>query len=181
MGLWKRRGSMGIRNYLIEGVSGTGKTTVAEALQRRGYHVVHGDRSLAYVGDPETGEPLSGPPPGVTDILRWRHGHWIWPVDRVKSLIADRGHAMTFFCGGSRNHQHYIELFDAVFVLTIDRNTLTRRLAARPLDEFGGRPEERALVEQLHATQEDTPKGVVIDATAPLDRVVDAILEKCVT
>jgi predicted ATPase len=28
---------MGVRNYLIEGVSGTGKTTVAEELQRRGY------------------------------------------------------------------------------------------------------------------------------------------------
>ena len=42
---------MGIKNYLIEGVSGTGKTTVAEELQRRGYHVLHGDRELAYWGD----------------------------------------------------------------------------------------------------------------------------------
>jgi len=32
----------------------------------------------------------------------------------------------------------------------------------------------------LHATKEDLPKGgVVIDATAPLERVVDEILEKC--
>ena len=30
---------MGVRNYLIEGVSGAGKTTVAEALQRRGFQV----------------------------------------------------------------------------------------------------------------------------------------------
>ena len=52
---------MGIRNYLIEGVSGTGKTTVAEELQRRGYHVIHGDRQFAYYGDPETGEPLDWP------------------------------------------------------------------------------------------------------------------------
>ena len=43
---------MGIKNYLIEGVSGTGKTTVAEELQRRGYHVIHGDRELSYLGDP---------------------------------------------------------------------------------------------------------------------------------
>jgi len=49
---------MGVRNYLIEGVSGTGKTAVAEEIQRRGYHVIHGDRELAYHGDPETGEPL---------------------------------------------------------------------------------------------------------------------------
>ena len=52
---------MGVKNYLIEGVSGTGKTAVAEELQRRGYYVIHGDRELAYVGDPETGEPLELP------------------------------------------------------------------------------------------------------------------------
>ena len=52
---------MGVKNYLIEGVSGTGKTTVAEELQRRGYHVLHGDREMAYWGDPETGERLDEP------------------------------------------------------------------------------------------------------------------------
>jgi thymidylate kinase len=171
---------MGIRNYLIEGVSGTGKTTVAEELERRGHHVIHGDRTLAYVGDPKTGEPLDGPPHDVTDTLRWGHEHWIWPVDKVKALIADRGHAKTFFCGGSRNFHHFIDLFDAVFVLDVDSETLNRRLAGRPQDEFGGRPAERALIARLHATKEDNPKvGVVIDATAPIGRVVDAILEKC--
>jgi hypothetical protein len=43
---------------LIEGVCGSGKPTVAEELQRRGYHVIHGDRDLSYLGDPRTGEPL---------------------------------------------------------------------------------------------------------------------------
>ena len=30
---------MGVRNYLIEGISGTGKTSVCHELRRRGYHV----------------------------------------------------------------------------------------------------------------------------------------------
>jgi hypothetical protein len=51
---------MGIRNYLIEGVSGTGKSSVGKELQRRGYHAVNGDRELAYQGDPEAGEPTDG-------------------------------------------------------------------------------------------------------------------------
>lgn len=55
-----------------------------------------------------------------------------------------------------------------------------RRLGERPEDEFGGRPGERELIVRLHATKEDIPKdGVVIDATAPLECVVDEILEKC--
>lgn len=51
---------MGIRNFLIEGVSGTGKTSVCKELQRRGYHAINGDRELAYQGDPETGTRTDG-------------------------------------------------------------------------------------------------------------------------
>ena len=130
---------MGLRNYLIEGVSGSGKTAVAEELQRRGHHVVHGDRVLAYLGDPGTGELLVPPAQGVPDRIRWQHEHWIWDVSKVRSAIADHSHARTFFCGGARNHRHFLGLFDAVFVLDIDAGTLMRRLAARRRTSLAGR------------------------------------------
>ncbi len=161
---------MGVRNYLVEGLSGTGKTSVCDELRRRGHHAIHGDRELAYQGDPDTGEPLAG----VT------HEHHIWDVDKVKALVADKTQAMSFFCGGARNFSRFIHLFDGVFVLEVDLGTLNRRLAARPEDEWGGRASEREFVARLHATKEDVPKsGVIIDATAPIPRVVDAILSRC--
>lgn len=162
---------MGVRNYLIEGVSGTGKTTVCNELRRRGYHAIHGDRELAYQGDPRTGEPLEG----------FAHEHHIWNVDKVRALVADRNHAASFFCGGSRNFASFIDLFDGVFFLDVDLDTLMQRLAERPEDEWGGRASEREHAARLHATKEDLPKtGVVIDATAPIERVVDEILSRCV-
>jgi thymidylate kinase len=87
---------------------------------------------------------------------------------------------MSFFCGGSRNFPRFIDLFDGVFVLDVDLDTLNRRLAGGPADEFGGKSIERELIARLHATKEDVPKNAVsIDAPAPIARVVDEILSKC--
>jgi thymidylate kinase len=141
---------MGVKNYLIEGVSCTGKTSVCDELRRRGYHSIHGDRDLAYWGDPKTGEPLDSS----------AYEHFIWDVDKA------------------RNFDRFIDLFDGVFVLEVDLDTLNRRLALRPEDEWGGRASEGESNARLqHATREDIPKNaIIIDATAPIARVVDAIL-----
>lgn len=159
---------MGRRNYLVEGLSGTGKTSVCDELQRRGHQAIHGDRELAYQGDPDTGEPTDG----------IRHEHHIWDVDAVRALVADRSKEATFFCGGSRNFSTFLELFDEVFVLEVDLATLNRRLDSRPDSDWaGGQPTERELIERWHATKADVPEsGVVIDATAPIEQVVDEIL-----
>jgi hypothetical protein len=99
----------------------------------------------------------------------------------VEALVADTTEAMTFFCGGSRNWAQFIHLFDAVFVLHIDTETLNRRLDGRPEDEWAGqgRRAERELVLDLHRTKQDLPVGTVIDATQRLASVVDDILRKC--
>jgi hypothetical protein len=172
--LWQSLGShsvryhpaVGIQNFLVEGVSGTGKTSVCNELRRRGYHAVNGDRELAYQGDPKTGRPTDGR----------THEHHIWHVETVRALVADRDEAVTFFCGGSRNFPDFIDLFDGVFVLEVDLDTLNRRLDMRPEDEWGGRSAERQRIVRLHRTREDLPKGVVIDASAPIARLVDEIL-----
>ncbi|MQW67687.1 nucleoside kinase [Sinorhizobium medicae] len=165
---------MGIKNYLIEGGSGTGKTSVATELERRGYDVIHGDRLLAYVGDLETGQALAGPPKGA-DRIAWRYAHWIWPVDKVRAIAADTTHPATFFCGGSRNSRKFLHLFDKVFVLYIDVETLNRRLDERPND-FGFKPAERALVLRYRRTREYLPAGITIDTANTVARVVDDIL-----
>src|ERR1700740_154074 len=161
---------MGRRNYVIDGVSGAGKTAVCTELQRRGYQAIHGDRELVYRGDPGTGLPTA----------TWMSEHQIWDVEKVQAFVANQEEAVTFFCGGSRNFAKFIDLFDGVFVLEVDLDTMNRRIDERvALDptDFGGKPEERELAVRLHQTKEDIPKnGIIIDATAPLARVVDEIL-----
>jgi adenylate kinase family enzyme len=172
---------VGVRNYLIEGVSGAGKTAVADELEQRGYQAIHGDRELAYRGDPETGlpmEPETDPPTAL-----WMSEHHIWDVEKVKAYAADRGESVTFFCGGSRNSSKFIGLFDGVVVLDVDRDTMDRRIderIARDPTDFGGRPEERELIARLFARQDNlSDTAIHVDATAPVARVVDDILFAC--
>jgi hypothetical protein len=171
---------MGKRNYLIEGVSGTGKTAVCTELQRRGYQAIHGDDELAYQGDPDTGLPADG--------LTHEHSapfiseHHIWEVENVTALVAKQEEAITFFCGGSKNSAKYSALCDGVFVLAVDLDTSLRRIDERvALDptDWGGTPEEREITVRMYHTKAALPQnGTIIDATAPLARVVDEILRQ---
>ena len=139
---------------------------------------IHGDRELAYRGDPETG--LSTAPETGTPTATWMSEHQIWDVEKVQAFVANQEELVTFFGGGSRNFAKFVDLFDGVFVLEVDLDTMNRRIDERvALDptDFGGKPEERELAVRLHQTKEDIPKnGIIIDATAPLARVVDEIL-----
>ncbi len=172
---------MGIRNYLIDGVSGSGKTTVATELERRGYQAIHGDRELVYRGDPETGLPVTPETEPPTAI--WMSDHQVWDLAKVQALINNKGEQVTFFCGNARNYSKFIDLLDGVFVLEVDAEIMNRRIderIAKDPTDFGGTPEERELIARLFATKEDIPKNAIsIDANAPLKQVVDEILSKC--
>ena len=103
-------------------------------------------------------------------------GMWI----RSKPFVANQDADVTFFCGGSRNFAKFIHLFDGVFVLDVDLDTLNRRLDERPDSDWGGgKPVAREFIVRLHRTREDIPKdGILIDATAPIADVVDEILRQ---
>ncbi len=163
---------MGKSNYLIEGVSGTGKTSVCQELRRRGYAAINGDRELRYQANPTMSDGI--PTFSSPEIS---HAHNIWDSEKVRRLAANQDDKATFFCGGSRNFEEFIDIFDEIFILEVDAETLNERLDNRPDDEWGKSKREREFILRLHATKEDIPsKGIVIDATRPLASVVDEIL-----
>lgn len=165
---------MGKRNYLIDGVSGVGKTSVCHELRRRGYTAFNGDRDLRRGTNPATGDPLMTYPSAEI-----RHANNHWDVEKVRQLAADQTDEVAFFCGGTRNVDEFIDVFDKVFILDVDVKTLNYRLDTRENDDWGKSKEERELILRLHATKEDLPSGaIVIDAVQPLGSVVDEILRR---
>jgi hypothetical protein len=69
--------TMAKRNYLVEGLSGAGKSSVYEELIRRGYKAISTDRAWAYHADPDTGLP--GRP--------IRHDTFMWDQQKAVSEL----------------------------------------------------------------------------------------------
>jgi broad-specificity NMP kinase len=68
---------MAKRNHLIEGLSGTGRSSVCEELVRRGYTAISTDRAWAFSAGPDTGFP-DGPV---------GHDNWIWDRHKAVSML----------------------------------------------------------------------------------------------
>ena len=157
-----------MNNYLIEGLSGTGKTAVCNELKKRGYASIEADDAFGFYGDIKTGLPTE----------EKSQLNWLWDKKKIDAALADTT-APTFVCGGAMNQHELTHYFKKTFTLVVGDETLKHRLSTRTNNDFGKHPED--LARQLewnkgavaYAQQRGT---IVIDASQPLDSVVDTIL-----
>jgi gluconate kinase len=156
-------------NYLIDGLSGTGKSSIYEELTRRGYHAISSDRTCAYSAEPNTGRP-GGPV---------HHDNWMWDKTKAIPVLESHDRDVLFVCGSCRNHDEFRLYFTKVFNLKIDDNTMRRRLTERTNNEFGKKPEEVELMLTLNREDDRPANSIDIDAARPLKDVVDDILAQC--
>jgi hypothetical protein len=81
-----------------------------------------------------------------------------------------------FVCGSSRNRDRFLPYFTGVFNLRIDDETMRRRLQERTNNDFGKQPGEVELMLRLNRSDEKPAGAIDVDATQPLDQVVDELL-----
>ena len=157
---------MARRNYLVEGLSGAGKSSVYEELIRRGYKAISTDRAWKSHADPDTG--LSDRP--------IHYDNSMWDEQRAVSELESPQPEVLFVCGSSRNRDRFLPYFTKIFNLRIDDDTMRRRLQERTNNEFGKQPEEVELMLRLNRSDERPAGAIDVDATQPLDQVVDELL-----
>jgi hypothetical protein len=157
---------MAKRNYLVEGLSGTGKSSVYEELIRRGYKAISTDRAWKHRADPATGLPG-----GVR-----HYDHAMWNEQKAVSELESPEPDVLFVCGSSRNRDRFLPYFTKVFNLRIDDDTMRRRLRERTNNDFGKEPEELELMLALNRSDAKPAGAVDIDATQPLRQVVEELL-----
>lgn len=158
----------------VTGSSGTGKTAVGDELRRRGFLVYDVDRDqLARWFDNGTGEEVVMP--------QHRHDDWFaantyrLPPETLRDLPT--GDRPTFVCGTVGNDNEIWDLFDTVISLSIDAQTLTRRLRAR--GGFGSSAAELHRVLGWHADVDaDNARygAVLVDAGGAVHEVADRLL-----
>jgi hypothetical protein len=158
--------TMAKRNYLVEGLSGAGKSSVYEELIGRGYKAVSTDRAWKRRADPDTGLPDRSA----------RYINSMWDQQKAVSELESPEPEVLFVCGSSRNRDSFLPYFTKIFNLRIDDDTMRRRLQERTNNNFGKQPEEAELMLRLNRSDERPAGAIDIDATQPLDQVVDELL-----
>jgi hypothetical protein len=146
------------RNYLVEGLSGSGKSSVYEELIRRGYRAVSTDRA-------------------------WKTRNSAWDEQRAVGELERPEPDVVFVCGSGRNRDRFLPHFAAVFNLCVDDDTMRRRLRERTNNDTGKEPDELERILEQNRNGEKPAGAVDLDATRPLDVVVDEILRlaECAT
>lgn len=160
----------------VAGLSGTGKSTIVQEMQRAGELAWDGDDFSCW-RDRQTGEAVAAPPGGRHDGWLARHAWVIDPasVRTCRGIAEDR---IGYLAGGCENEPDVWHLFDTVVYLVTDDDTIRRRLAARTENDFGKTDEELAMVLGWNAVLEAhyrSAGAVVVDAGQPLAQVIAAV------
>lgn len=152
-----------MKRVLITGMSGTGKSTVIEALAARGYKAIDTDSD---------------------EWCEWVHvdgeePDWIWREDRIQRLLANEDAEVLFLSGCKSNQGRFYPQLDHVILLSAPWEMMAERLATRSNNPYGKQPHEVEQVrEHLRDVEPLLRRGATleIDTRAPLQEVIDAIL-----
>jgi gluconate kinase len=166
------------RNYLITGVAGTGKSTLAKELRRRGFAAYDVEEGFSYHINKQTGERAAYP---TNPTPEWYEQHErVFNEEILKNLFKKHQHQPLFISSITANQAKFYPDFDKIFLLTAPDEVITHRLGTRTNNFFGRHPLELQRVIGRHQQFDDECKAlgaIEIDATRPVSEMVDQILE----
>ena len=147
-----------MKRVLLTGMSGTGKSSVVQALAARGYKAVDTDDGWS--------EPLPD-------------GRQQWREDAIDRLLDTEDADVLFVAGCEENQAQFHPRFDHIVLLSAPVETLLERVATRTGNPYGKSAEELSRILDDLENVEPLLRRVAdheIRTTAPLDEVVEDVL-----
>ncbi|WP_421709702.1 AAA family ATPase [Algihabitans sp.] len=154
---------------LITGMSGTGKSTVVEAMAKAGWRAVDLD-----VNGWSHWVPCEGNPTGATPGY-----DWMWDEARLVELLTEATDEPLFLAGCGPNMGLFTSLFDRIILLSAPAEVLLARVAVRTNNPYG---KTTAEAERIVANLEEVEPLLrriatnEIDATQSPEVVLDAVV-----
>ncbi len=166
-----------MKAILITGNPGSGKSSLASELARRGCAVIDGDDIAGW--ETTSGEPATQPVPTPDDW--WSRHRWVWARSRVEGLIRKHSsaHRCLFLCGIAINQRDMLDLFDLVFLLTLDHTTQLERLDA-PSNAHRTAAARAQILDgrQVFQAEMQAAGAIPLDGRQPIPILAGRILER---
>lgn len=166
-----------MKNFLITGVAGTGKSTLAKELRRRGYAAYDTEEGFSYYVDKRTGERCAYP---RHPSPQWYENHERVFDERILMNLLKKHAAEPLFVSTiTANQAKFYSEFDKLFLLTAPDDVITHRLGTRTNNFFGRHPLDLQRVIGRHQQFDDelvACGAITIDATRSIGQMADEIL-----
>ncbi|HET6864113.1 MAG TPA: AAA family ATPase [Candidatus Saccharimonadales bacterium] len=167
-----------MKNYLITGVAGTGKSTLAKELRRRGYAAYDTEEGFSYYVDKLTGERCAYPKQPSPD---WYERHErVFDEKILMNLLKKHADEPLFIASITANQAKYYGQFDKIFLLTAPDEVIVHRLGTRTNNYFGRHPLDLQRVIGRHQQFDDELKALgaqPVDSTRPIETVANEVIK----
>jgi dephospho-CoA kinase len=170
-----------MKKIYITGVSGTGKTTIAKALEKIGYYTISIDevKGLCSWIHQETGQRGGGKNAEMNVEFVDKHD-WICDIKYLNQLLS-KDVEVAFVLGRATNQEDFLHIFDKILLLQCSPETFCKRIEIRTDNTFGkDKKVQQQIIDGYQPyTEKMLKKGaIVINTDRPIEEVVDEIIKQ---